>query len=60
LRGFGEKGGEMRKTVLCVPLAISQIGGGYDAKNDSFEGVPFMFMLRDILQFDSSLQEETV
>ena len=26
-------------------------------ENDSFDGMPFMFMLRDILQFDTSLQE---
>ncbi|MGI6457883.1 MAG: C45 family autoproteolytic acyltransferase/hydrolase [bacterium] len=38
-------------------LGISEIGDDYDRENDSFDGMPFMFMLRDILQFDTSLQE---
>lgn len=40
-----------------IPLAISEIGDDYDKDNDSFEGIPFMFLLRDILQFDKSLDE---
>ncbi len=40
-------------------LAISEIGDDYDKANDSFDGIPFMFMLRDILQFDKSLYEAT-
>ncbi len=40
-------------------LAISEIGDDYDKANDSFDGIPFMFMLRDILQFDQSLDEAT-
>lgn len=40
-------------------LAISEIGDSYDKKNDDFDGVPFSFMLRDILQFDKSLDEAT-
>jgi isopenicillin-N N-acyltransferase-like protein len=36
-------------------LAISEIGDDYDKDNDSFAGIPFMFLLRDILQFDKSL-----
>jgi len=41
--------------VSSVPLAISEIGDDYDAEHDSFAGVPFMFLLRDILQFDGDL-----
>jgi len=37
-------------------LAISEIGDDYDKENDSFAGIPFMFLLRDILQFDTSLE----
>ena len=40
-------------------LAISEIGDDYDKANDSYDGIPFMFMLRDILQFDKSLDEAT-
>ncbi len=38
-------------------LAISEIGDDYDKENDTFAGIPFMFLLRDILQFDISLEE---
>ena len=38
-------------------LAISEIGDDYDKENDSFAGIPFMFLLRDILQFDTSLEK---
>ncbi len=38
-------------------LAISEIGDDYDKANDSFDGIPFMFMLRDILMLDKSLDE---
>ena len=38
-------------------LAISEIGDDYDKDNDSFVGIPFMFLLRDILQFDNSLEQ---
>lgn len=41
--------------ISSVPLAISEIGDDYDAANDSFDGIPFQFLLRDILQFDESL-----
>jgi isopenicillin-N N-acyltransferase like protein len=40
-----------------IPLAISEIGDDYDQANDTFAGMPFMFMLRDILQFDGSLTD---
>ncbi len=40
--------------ISSVPLAISEIGDDYDAANDSFEGIPFQFLLRDILQFDEN------
>ncbi|MBI1389087.1 MAG: hypothetical protein GC154_11630 [bacterium] len=43
--------------ISSEQLAISEIGDDYDKENDSFEGYPFMFMLRDILQFDTSLDE---
>jgi len=43
--------------MSSVPLAISEIGDDYDQANDSFAGVPFTFLLRDILQFDNSLEE---
>ncbi len=43
--------------MSSVPLAISEIGDDYHQDCDSFEGYPFMFMLRDILQFDRSLEE---
>ena len=36
-------------------LAISEIGDDYDKERDSFAGIPFIFLLRDILQFDISL-----
>ncbi len=38
-------------------LAISEIGDDYDQGNDTFAGMPFMFLLRDVLQFDNSLDE---
>ncbi|NLH15039.1 MAG: hypothetical protein GX455_00525 [Phycisphaerae bacterium] len=41
--------------ISSVPLAISEIGDDYDAANDSFDGIPFQFLLRDILQFDENL-----
>ena len=36
-------------------LAISEIGDDYHQESDTFAGIPFMFLLRDILQFDTSL-----
>jgi isopenicillin-N N-acyltransferase-like protein len=41
--------------ISSVPLAISEIGDDYDKANDSFDGIPFPFLLRDILQFDEDL-----
>jgi hypothetical protein len=38
-------------------LAVSEIGDDYDKEKDTFAGMPFMFLLRDILQFDTSLDE---
>lgn len=38
-----------------APLAISEIGDDYDQANDTFAGMPFMFMLRDVLQFDDGV-----
>ena len=38
-------------------LAISQIGDDYDKANDTPAGIPFMFLLRDVLQFDNSLDD---
>ena len=43
--------------ISSAQLGISEIGDDYDAANDSFDGIPFMFMLRDILQFDNHLQQ---
>ncbi len=43
--------------ISSSQLAISEIGDDYDKKNDSFEGIPFSFMLRDILQFDETLED---
>jgi len=40
-----------------IPLAISEIGDDYDQVNDTFSAMPFMFLLRDILQFDDSLDQ---
>lgn len=42
--------------ISSVPLAISEIGDDYDAMHDSLQGTPFMFLLRDILQFDTSIE----
>ncbi len=36
-------------------IALSEIGDSYDKANDTFDGMPFPYMLRDILQFDDSL-----
>ena len=41
--------------ISSIPLAISEIGDSYDAQNDTFDGIPFAFLLRDILQFDENL-----
>jgi len=43
--------------ISSAQMAISEIGDDYDKENDSFAGVPFMFTLRDILQFDTTLEE---
>jgi hypothetical protein len=43
--------------ISSEKLAISEIGDDYDKDNDSYDGTPFMFMLRDVLQFDHSLEE---
>ncbi len=43
--------------VSSERLAISEIGDDYDKDADTFTGIPFMFLLRDILQFDKSLDE---
>jgi isopenicillin-N N-acyltransferase like protein len=43
--------------MSSIPLGISEIGDDYHKESDSFAGYPFMFMLRDILQFDKSLEE---
>jgi len=36
-------------------IALSEIGDDYDKANDTFDGMPFMYMLRDVLQFDGRL-----
>lgn len=36
-------------------LAISEIGDDYNKEDDTYSGIPFMFLLRDVLQFDESL-----
>lgn len=46
--------------ISSKQLAISEIGDDYDAANDSFDGIPFAFLLRDILQFDNSLDAALV
>ena len=38
-------------------LAISEIGDDYNKEDDTLAGIPFMFLLRDVLQFDKSLDE---
>lgn len=38
-------------------LAISEIGDDYDKANDTYAGIPFMLLLRDVLQFDTSLDD---
>ncbi len=38
-------------------LAISEIGDDYNKEDDTFAGIPFMFLLRDVLQYDKSLDE---
>ena len=43
--------------ISSAAIAISEIGDDYDAKNDTFDGMPFVYMLRDILQFDRTLEE---
>lgn len=43
--------------ISSARLAISEIGDDYNKENDTFQGIPFMFLLRDILQFDNSLDE---
>jgi hypothetical protein len=45
--------------ISSQQLAISEIGDDYDKNNDTFDGIPFTFLLRDILQFDKSLDEAT-
>lgn len=42
--------------ISSEAIAISEIGDRYDKENDTFDGQPFMYMLRDILQFDKSLE----
>ena len=41
--------------ISSVPLAISEIGDDYNQEADSLDGIPFVFLLRDILQFDKDL-----
>ncbi len=41
--------------ISSARIALSEIGDDYDEKNDTFDGMPFVYMLRDILQFDESL-----
>ncbi|HDL19180.1 MAG TPA: hypothetical protein ENH29_09005 [Bacteroidetes bacterium] len=36
-------------------LAISEIGDDYNKEDDTYSGIPFMFLLRNVLQFDESL-----
>jgi len=43
--------------VSSARLAISEIGDDYDKDHDTFGGIPFMFLLRDILQFDQNLDQ---
>lgn len=43
--------------ISSAQIALSEIGDSYDKKNDTFEGTPFVYMLRDILQFDESLED---
>ncbi len=38
-------------------IAISEIGDDYHKETDTFAGIPFMFLLRDILQFDTTLDQ---
>ncbi len=41
--------------ISAEGIALSEIGDSYDKENDTFNGQPFPYMLRDILQFDPSL-----
>lgn len=43
--------------ISAERLAISEIGDDYDRASDTFAGIPFMFLLRDVLQFDQSLDD---
>lgn len=38
-------------------LAISEIGDDYNKEADTYAGMPFMFLLRDVLQFDATLDQ---
>ena len=40
-------------------LAISEIGDDRSTDEITYEGIPFTFLLRDVLQFDKSLDEAT-
>ena len=43
--------------ISSAQMAISEIGDDYDKDNDTFAGIPFPFLLRDVLQFDNTLDE---
>ncbi len=43
--------------ISTEQLAISEIGDDYNKEDDTLAGIPFMFLLRDVLQFDNSLDE---
>jgi len=43
--------------ISTEQLAISEIGDDYNKEDDTLAGIPFMFLLRDVLQFDKSLDE---
>lgn len=43
--------------ISSQQIALSEIGDDYDQENDSFDGKPFPVMLREILQFDTTLPQ---
>ncbi len=43
--------------MSSAQIAVSEIGDDYDKENDSFEAIPFVFLLRQVLQYDNSLEQ---
>ncbi|MEW6238696.1 MAG: C45 family peptidase [Candidatus Omnitrophota bacterium] len=43
--------------MSSAQMAVSEIGDDYDQANDSFEAMPFVYLLRNIMQYDESLEQ---